>query len=101
MCYRCLHVPNRSHIKDKFWCTIKGAQWYGLGTRAPNSYHSVIFLTNHNLSAPKFTNLMLWSNQDNNNNTGHLLHAISPKSKEDIACYKHITTHPTAQLIKD
>ena len=26
---------------------------------------------------------------DNNNNTGYLLHAISPKSKEHIACYKH------------
>ena len=25
----------------------------------------------------------------NNNNTGHLLHAISPKSKEHIACCKH------------
>ena len=24
-----------------------------------------------------------------NNNTGYLLHAISPKSKEHIACYKH------------
>ena len=67
-------------------------------------------------------------NNNNNNNTGHLLHAISPKSKEHIACYKHRTnyryivakhcyslqlqnidktlpkktpTHPTAQLIKD
>ena len=26
---------------------------------------------------------------NNNNNTGHLLHAISPKSKEHIAYYKH------------
>ena len=29
------------------------------------------------------------SHNNNNNNTGHLLHAISPKSKEHIACYKH------------
>ena len=29
----------------------------------------------------------------NNNNTGHLLHAISPKSKGHIACYKHITNY--------
>ena len=26
---------------------------------------------------------------NNNNNTGYLLHAISPKSKEHIACHKH------------
>ena len=31
---------------------------------------------------------VVWRN-NNNNNTGYLLHAISPKSKEHIACYKH------------
>ena len=27
---------------------------------------------------------------NNNNNTGYLLHAISPKSKEHIACYNSV-----------
>ena len=35
----------------------------------------------------------VYHNNNNNNNTGHLLHAISPKSKEHIACYKHITNY--------
>ena len=29
--------------KTKFGGTIKGPQWYGLGTRAPKSYHTVLF----------------------------------------------------------
>ena len=65
MCNMCLNVPNRSHIKEKLGGTIKGPKWYGLGTRAPKSYHFVLFLTNHNFSTLKFTNLMLWPNEDN------------------------------------
>ena len=37
---------------------------------------------------PAVAELTLVDN-NNNNNTGYLLHAISPKSKEHIACYKH------------
>ena len=35
----------------------------------------------------------------NNNNTGHLLHAIYPKSEEHIACYKHIRYHYIQELL--
>ena len=41
VCHRCLNVPNRSRIK--IGGTIKEPQWYGLGTPAPKSYHSVLF----------------------------------------------------------
>ena len=65
-CVMCLDVPNRSRIKEKVRGTIKGPQWYGLGTRAPIIVSfCVIFLTSHNFSAPKFTKLMVWPNQDN------------------------------------
>ena len=59
-------MPNRSRIKENFGGTIKGSQWYGLGTRSPKSYHSVLFfLANHNFPGAKYTNVMLWHNQDN------------------------------------
>ena len=58
--------PIAATIKKTSGGTIKGQQWYGLGTRAPISYHSVLFfVSNHNVSASTFTELMLWPNQDN------------------------------------
>ena len=48
-------------IQKTFGGTIMGPQWYWLGTRTILCY----FLTNHNLSAPTFTELMLLSDQDN------------------------------------
>ena len=64
ICAQQLYVPNRRRIIEEMRGTIKGPQWCGLGTRAPKSYHSVLFLTNHNFSAPNFTKLMLWPNQE-------------------------------------
>ena len=57
--------PTEAILKTKIGGTIKEPQWYGLGTPAPKSYHSVLFLTNHNFLTPKCINLMLWHNQDN------------------------------------
>ena len=45
MCDRYLKVPNRSRINETIrgGGTIKGTHWYGLGTPAPKSYHSLLF----------------------------------------------------------
>ena len=35
--------PTEAVLKTKIGGTIKEPQWYGLGTPAPKSYHSVLF----------------------------------------------------------
>ena len=35
--------PTEAVLKKKVGGTIKEPQWYGLGTLAPKSYHSVLF----------------------------------------------------------
>ena len=40
VCYR---GPTEAVLKTNIGGTIKEPQWYGLGTPAPKSYHSVLF----------------------------------------------------------
>ena len=40
VCHRC---PTEAVLKTKIGGTIKEPHWYGLGTPAPKSYHSVLF----------------------------------------------------------
>ena len=51
---------------------------------------TVIQLKNTINTTVRYLRMLLVVVFNNNNNTGYLLHAISPKSKENIACYKHI-----------